>query len=583
MIIHFISLHIENFKSIGKADIILEDRGLVTVTGINNYENNVNSNGSGKSSIFSSLFWALFGKTPEGISNASNRYSSGRCSVTVCLNVDNVNYKVTRSMKSSQDVVILANDSEVSCRNRTDSDKYIKDSILRMSSDTFLSLIYLSQGFGSRLSLLTPSGRKDRIESLINISTLIDKFGDRVQDVSANKNNVLKMKESEYNKLVGEQSSYDKLSEELRLKIEECRQFVDYFEYNGRRYTSQELPKLQESSLRTQTDLNSHKQQRSALCSEISSLKQRRKLSESEISRLRIAINNDNSVIQSLHAGICPTCNQAINEELNIRLKREAEERLEQNKIKVSECESDVETVISSLERINDELSKCDEAVTNLQHRYDLQQYVVNHIPRDCPNNEAELNVQLSDYTQRSESLNVNIEKLRKDISDIEYQIGVISHMRQLITKSFRTYLLRNAINFMNNRLQVYSNSLFSNEGDIVFISSDSQKLDIYLGEAAYESLSGGEQRRADIPLMLAQRDLAAEVAGVSSNLLILDEILESMDEKATQCTLQLLEDQSADVESMYIISHNQYSLPVDSRIIVEKGLDRVATVSEIQ
>ena len=60
--------------------------------------------------------------------------------------------------------------------------------------------------------------------------------------------------------------------------------------------------------------------------------------------------------------------------------------------------------------------------------------------------------------------------------------------------------------------------------------------------------------------------------------------IMESMDETATQVTLDLLENQSqtsSNLESMFIISHNNYAIPVDSRIVVVKGADRVSTILE--
>ena len=120
---------------------------------------------------------------------------------------------------------------------------------------------------------------------------------------------------------------------------------------------------------------------------------------------------------------------------------------------------------------------------------------------------------------------------------------------------------------------------LFSNESDVVRMRADSVKLDIFCGDAIYDSLSGGERRKVDIAVMLAQRDLSSHLAGMSCNILILDEVLESLDESATQVCLSLLEQQSQNVDSMFIISHNNYALPVDSTIVVTKGADHIASV----
>ena len=47
MRIEFKDLKIRNFKSIGEADIDLQSQGIVKVLGVNEYEDNAASNGSG--------------------------------------------------------------------------------------------------------------------------------------------------------------------------------------------------------------------------------------------------------------------------------------------------------------------------------------------------------------------------------------------------------------------------------------------------------------------------------------------------------------------------------------------------------
>lgn len=579
MVIHFNHLHIENFKSIGEADIDLGSRGIVTVVGINNYEDNVNSNGSGKSSIFSALFWALYGKTSEGISNPANRYSNGRCLVSVSLTVDNIHYDITRSVKSSQEVKITANESEISCRNRSDSDKYIKDSIIGMTSDVFLSLVYLSQGFGSRLSLLTPSGRKDRIESLVNTAVLIDQFGNKFQSMSADKSGELKLAESEYNRLLGQQQSYINLSNDIERKISEAKQYCNFFEFNDKKYYSSDIPALQQDAMKISEEVNSVRGDICSVDGDYNSYSRQQDRAHSAMKSLMNEVNKDKSLISHANRGICPTCNQAITKGISESLKQDAQQRLDANGIKLNEYKCEFDRIDEYLLSISEKLEGLKLKLNQLQQQYSNIQRIIRSIPSEQTINIDDLVSQSTEYTNRASSLNDNILDIQKKVSICEHEIEVIAHCRQLISKSFRTYLLKNAIDFMNSRLAVYSKMLFSNDSDVVSVCSDSQKLDILLGDSSYESLSGGEQRRVDIPIMLAQRDLASEVAGVSSNVLILDEILESMDEKATQVTLDLLEQQSRNVESMFIISHNQYSLPADSSIIVEKGSNRIASV----
>lgn len=583
MLIHFNNLHIISFKSIGEASVELSQRGLVTVRGVNNYEDNADSNGSGKSSIFSALFWVLYGKTPEGIANPTNRYYTKNCQVVVSIDIDNVNYEICRQVsKSSQSVSIKQNGDEISCRNRTDSDKYIRDSILRMSGELFLSLIYLNQGFSSRLSLLPPAARKERLESLVNTVELVDDFSGRLQELSNRTMSKIRKDESDYNQLIGSKESYLRIISQRQSNIDDAISAKTMFEYGGKEYSQSSLPDLQ---IRLQSEL----EHLNELSNKLGNL--RRQQTEynqnyRQVTSRITQINNDKSQISSqmhsAHTGVCPTCNQSINTEISNKLIFEAEQRLEHLNNELIDCNSKQEEYSKFISSIDEEISIQSKIQSDCRQVYDELTYIIKNIPKVNTVDIESLKADIQEYSQQCDALDIKLSELQSIISTTQHELDVLAHCRQLVTKSFRNYLLQNAILFLNSRLKYYSSALFSNSSDCVKVSADSQKLEITLGEASYDSLSGGEQRRVDIPLMLAQKDLAAEVAGITSNLLILDEILESMDEKATQITLQLLEKQSRNVESMFIISHNQYSLPADSTIVIEKGADRVASISNI-
>ena len=72
MKICFNNIDIQSFMSVGNISINLKDLGLTLVRGINNYEPKLESNGSGKSSIFDSIIWCLFGCTTRDVNRVSN-------------------------------------------------------------------------------------------------------------------------------------------------------------------------------------------------------------------------------------------------------------------------------------------------------------------------------------------------------------------------------------------------------------------------------------------------------------------------------------------------------------------------------
>ena len=76
MKLNFKKIIIENFLSIGYAEINLQDRGFTLVNGVNNNPKDLAlSNGSGKSSIFEAISWSLTGETIRGIKDVVNMFS----------------------------------------------------------------------------------------------------------------------------------------------------------------------------------------------------------------------------------------------------------------------------------------------------------------------------------------------------------------------------------------------------------------------------------------------------------------------------------------------------------------------------
>ena len=73
MKIVFNKIVINNFLSFGHAEIDLRDRGYTLIEGVNNNPlDGARSNGSGKSSIFNALCYALTGETIQGLTTNLN-------------------------------------------------------------------------------------------------------------------------------------------------------------------------------------------------------------------------------------------------------------------------------------------------------------------------------------------------------------------------------------------------------------------------------------------------------------------------------------------------------------------------------
>ena len=179
-----------------------------------------------------------------------------------------------------------------------------------------------------------------------------------------------------------------------------------------------------------------------------------------------------------------------------------------------------------------------------------------------------------------------NIDNINTEIIEIQNEwtkqndlVDVCKYSQQLITKPFRTYLLQNSINILNEKLSYLSNRLFSNAKDVIVIDGDDSKLDIRLGDATYESLSGGEKTRVNICLLLAQKYLASSIGDINCNLIVLDEVLGQCDSEAEMNVIDLMVEELQNVSSIIFIGHKELPIPHDNVITVvkdEKGLSHL-------
>lgn len=528
----------------------------------------------GKSSIFESIFFAIYGKTSEGISYPENRYMKDGCLVELTLFVDGVKYVISRTVKGkSSSVKVFKEGEDISGRNKKDTENIICNSVMKISQDIFLSTVFLSQGFSGKLSSLQPAGRKERIETLTDTNTIIENFREEMQNV---KNTYLDNYESLNSEYSFKDGTYHRIKEEneqLEKEIEEAensRPDGNIDEINSKISEMEgQIELLQNKLMNSSGEYNKASVKYTEMSSEYNNIM-------NENYRLREEINKIKS------SDKCPTCGRkydnineehiqnSINEKNSLIEKNSSRQRvLDEERISVQNSMKKSEEKVESIKLLMNDISKELSGLRELKDKI-LKVVDTEPIKRKLNENKVKM-VDIGDEMRRIEK---NMKKA-KDLYD------TANHCTSLITRQFRNYLLKNTIEFMNNRLSKYSDMLFSNESDVIKLIQDGSNLDIFLGEAPYNSLSGGEKRKVDIALILTQKDLALNISGLNCNILILDEIFEALDDEAIMTVTEMLMSVSSDIDSMFVISHKDTDIGYDGMITVTKGKDRVSSISE--
>ena len=167
------SVYIQNFMSFAQAEFDFSNDGFTLVSGNNLCPSDLtNSNGSGKSSLFESIFWCLTGETIRGTKNVVN-YKFDNCSVEVYLWIDSQAVIIIRSKGQKSDLKLFINGENKSGKGIRDTEKILTDYFPDLTPLLLGSVIVFGQGLPNRFSANTPSGRKEVLEKLTNSDFMI--------------------------------------------------------------------------------------------------------------------------------------------------------------------------------------------------------------------------------------------------------------------------------------------------------------------------------------------------------------------------------------------------------------------------
>lgn len=616
--IKFNCVKLNNFLSYKEAELRLDRNGFILVNGENkNPTDNSLSNGCGKSSLFNAIAWCLTGQTTSGIKDVRNIYLNETTSVEVDFNINDTKYKVVRT-KNPSNIKIYINGEDKSGKGIRDGEQLLAEYIPSLTSTLINSVIILGQGLPQRFTANTPAGRKETLEKLSNSDFMIAEIKDRIArrktylnteirniedsklklETELNLNNQsiekteedinnllaenikdkeIKLEEEQYN-LGQKKLERDRLSEKLTEEEDE----VGQIEYNHSELLSNNLDKVEEfkSSL-TNTD---------ELISEVNELNSEIKVKEQELEKLKNIKDT------------CPTCGQKLPDVHVVdttSLEQEIGELTHIFDVKRAELDRIIEEkhelVNNFKEQLSIEVKEHEELLNKAKFSLVNKRNTLKSIEREVQDLEISTNslqLEIDNYENKLNSLKKELDNLKVSVNNSkeEYQrldvelinkqehLAVINKMESLVKRDFRTFLLSNVIEYLNNKCQEYSQVVF-NTTELV-ISQDKNNISIKYAEKEYETLSGGEKQKVDVIIQLAIRDMLRTYLDFSSNILVLDEITDSLDIVGASQLLNLITTKVTDVEAIYIISHHtDFEIPIDDEILIVKESDSFSRI----
>ena len=612
MHIEFKRVVLHNFMSFGDATLQFNDDGFIKVTGINeNPLDNAGSNGSGKSSLWEAIIWAITGETIRGTKHVANYYGEDGCFVDIEFYIDKTKYQIVRSKDHKvrkTNIQILINGEDVSGKGIRDSEKLLQQYLPDLTASLLGSVIILGQGLPQKFTNNTPSGRKEVLEKLSKSDFMIEDLKKRVSDRKIELTNDLRSCEDSIVSLEAKnsflQNQITQQSELLSSLNESALQEKKSVIVDQQRVLSDNVSHLNtliETLFSSKEELL--KKRNSIVDEENKQLYELdidRKFRTEHLLETKSKLTAELSVLKNQLTAIrnikdvCPTCGQKLpnvhkpdTSEIETSINMiEANLQDVRNQITLFEQEYNTNYKLVKNAFLNKK-SSIDLSYTDICKEYDskrAQKQKEEHELSQLNSDLSKIEVQLAQLQVTIDNCNKiireNNENIRIAEDEILYnnkqrdlaqsRLEVISKFDTALKRDFRGYLLSTVISYIQERAKQYCKVIFDTS-DIDFCLNGNN-IDINYMNRAYENLSGGEKQKIDLIIQFSIRDMLSAQLNFTSNVLVLDEVFDGLDMIGCNRVIDMISNLS-DVKNVFIVTHRKdLSIPNDKELIVAKS-----------
>ena len=343
---------------------------------------------------------------------------------------------------------------------------------------------------------------------------------------------------------------------------------------------------------------------------------------ENEVNNLKVSYNSFNT------ATVCPTCGSpldpthALNEQekivnqvakikeyiiqleggINMTNKKitEAKQELQDKQTEFNEFVADRDREYDSIVSVNQKAyfnkqqevnsiqSQIDKVNNDIQNAYNtMEHYRWDLEKREQPNPPYDYKEELDKLEKDNKENMEKVDKLTDDMLEYEQVVKMYSNsgVRSIVLDNITPYLNEQANKYLailaGSTIQINLTTQKENKDGS---TSDKFEVEVYnaSGGSDYKSASAGERKRIDLAISFALQDLVIKQNNTSVNLLMLDEVFENLDEVANENVITLLEEKAKEVDSIFVITHNEQLKGLFSnKVTVVKEQDGISKLED--
>lgn len=633
--VKFKYVKMNNFMAIKEAELELDNQGLILIEGVNKTNDSFDSNGSSKSTLVSSITYALYGKTEKGLKadDVVNKYEKKNTSVILSFNIGEDNYRVERYRKHKEfknKVKLFCNDKEITGSTNDVTDKQIQD-LFGIDFNTYVNAIIYGQGDIPMFSQATDKGKKEILESITKVEVYKkaqDVAKEKVKEVEEQQNKEQQeieklgyQKELKQEQFDKEVSKYNQVMEQKKQEEETFKQRQE--EYNNKvkeldeqiNTLKQNIPEIENTEFIFSDNYNKAKEGIELIKNNINDklmpVWNQEELSERVVDQeIRSIQSKINQLDTNDH---CPVCGSPIDNSHKVKEKENMETQISQeqeklkqhkeNKQKIEDKKRELETKINQLEQMmkEEDLQKQNHD-REIQKQYQQQQEVYNNISQ-LENSKLGLQKPtLNDYSyiekpdeklykKEQNDIDKAIDKHKDKVVQLETKKNKYSNAVDAFgNKGIRSVVLDFITPFLNERANEYLQTLSGSDIEIEFQTQVKNskgelkdKFDVIVknsnGGESYKANSAGEQKRIDLSISFAIQDLIMSKDDISTNIALYDECFDGLDTIGCENVVKLLKDRLKTVSTIFVITHSESLKPLFENVITmvkEDGVSRL-------
>lgn len=555
------------------------------------------ANGSGKSSIALILEEVLFNKNSKGTkrSDVLNRYiKDNKYTITLEFEKDGLYYTIETIRGTTQTVKFLCNGVDISEHTSTGTYKLIEDTI-GYDHKTFTQVCYVSNPFSLEFLTTTDSKRKEFLTKLLDLTHYTDIYNKIKLDVKtlSNEVEVLTSKENMFKSWISKNKLSDSVEKEqvtvpdfpheLKLRKSDLESRIKHIVDINKKIVTNNLYISLTKDMPTYSGNMPNEEILFNNKSELRSL-------QKEWQNLDIKESKVNLLDK------CTMCGQKIDNEHAIHIVNE----LRNSKQKIVEKIEELTPIVENLEKQYSEYSKFKSKLLEWEHNFSLidktlstEQLDVEELKLELQNVDRELSKILSSITNAEAhnfsvvSHNSKIQAVKTQILEAENNLAEVIIEKKAISdilsrlsilqkafspSGFIAYKIEYLVKDLENLTNTYLGEMSSGRFQLQFKLSSSDKLDVVIVDCGKEvdisALSNGELSRVNVSTLLAIRKLMLEISNATTNLLILDETIESLDSDGKDKLIEVLSNEPG--LNTILISHG-FSHPLLQKLYIVK------------